>query len=98
MSRTTLPMYRVFSRNATRNFEGREERVFGVLAAQTVASCGACLAMGSVLFHQAIYLFAQVSSSTNPSMVPDALGTTVLTVGGGGLVVLMSAVAKDFWA
>jgi tRNA(Met) C34 N-acetyltransferase TmcA len=45
------------------------------------------LAMGS-------YLFLQVS----PKIVPDALGTTVLTVGGGGLVVAIAAIFKDYWA
>lgn len=52
--------------------------------------------MGSCVFAHANYLLAQVTAA--PNTVPDALGTTVLTVGGGGLVVALAAISKDFWS
>jgi hypothetical protein len=88
--------YRDRAQVATRNLPGRGKRMYYVIAAQTIAMCGTWCAAGTILFHQGAYLYAQITSSS--SMVPDALGPTVLTVGGGGLVVAVAAVSKDFWS
>jgi hypothetical protein len=52
-----------------------------------LALAGSGIAMGTYLFCQAV-----------PNSVPDGLGTTVLTVGGGGLALAIAAIFKDFWS
>lgn len=96
MDRSAPFSYRDQRAIATRNFRERGKKVYLVIAAQTIAMCGTCFAAGSVLFHQGLYLYAELTSGS--SMVPDALGPTVLTVGGGSLVVTIAAVSKDYWA
>jgi hypothetical protein len=71
---------------ATRNSRGRGNTLEILILPNLLVMCGSGLAMGS-------YLFLQV----NPKNVPDALGTTVLTVGGGGLALAIAAISKDFW-
>jgi hypothetical protein len=80
-------LYRGRMETATRNSQGGGKNLGPLILPNLVVMCGSTLAMGS-------YLFLQVS----PKIVPDALGTTVLTVGGGGLVVAIAAIFKDFWA
>jgi tRNA(Met) C34 N-acetyltransferase TmcA len=79
--------YRDLRSVATRNPRGRGKKLVFLTLPNFLVMTGSTLAMGS-------YLFLQVS----PKIVPDALGTTVLTVGGGGLVVAIAAIFKDFWA
>jgi hypothetical protein len=61
-----------------------------VIAMKVFALAGSGLAVSS-------YVFSQVANSIQPNTVPDAIGTTVLTVGGGGLALAIAAISKDFW-
>lgn len=72
-------------------------QTLGICGLAAAASC--CLfCQGSYLFVNAPFLFAQVTTAAvTANTVPDVLGTTVLTVGGGGLVVALAAISKDFW-
>lgn len=96
MSRNALSLNRHGEQTATRFFRGRGRRVSFLLALQTLVMSGFRVSLGSVLFAQGSYLFAQATAGSNT--VPDALGTTVLTVGGGGLALALAAISKDFWA
>lgn len=106
MNESALSFDRILCLFATPPIEAQEEWVNILPILQILGICGLGAAMGCCLFCQGSYLWVQGSylwaqAAAIPSttiMAPDALGTTVLTVGGGGLVVALAAISKDFWS
>jgi hypothetical protein len=90
MSRSSPFPYRGQFGAATRNSQEGGGNLEFLIGTKFFAMFGSITALLS-------YLFAQASSAVSSNAVPDAVGTTVLTVGGGGLMLYVAAISRDFW-